>query len=464
MPTVGIPPGGRGRGHVDGGGSGRKAPPAVALQSVGTFDQPVYVTSPPGDTSRLFVVEKTGRIRIVKNGSTLATPFLDISGLVSNGSEQGLLSMAFDPRFATNRRFYVNYTNVNGDTRVVRYLASSADPDVASPASARVLLRVDQPYSNHNGGQLQFSPSGLLFVGMGDGGSGGDPQRHAQDPRSRLGKLLRLNVNVSPVQGEHLRQGAAQPVAVLVRPHDRRPLDRRRGPERLGGDRLPEGRAARRSQPAAGTGTKARTSTTRRWRRTLNKASLTWPVSQYGRSLGYSVTGGYVYRGTAIPALRGFYLFADFGSGHVWAKKGPGGARRALSGVDGQVAQISSFGQDAAASCTSSRSPARCPRSSRAEAAAVAPPAAQRRRPSRNQLVWWCGGALGLRLLVAALVQVEDLEGRRSRPVSSSAVQKCRYTLSTQLRSSPETGSPTWRSAAGRAATSCSGRGGRRDG
>ena len=348
MPTVGIPPG------VDGAvatstaaAPASKAPPAVALQSVGRFDQPVYVASPPGDTSRLFVVEKTGRIRIVKNGSTLATPFLDISGLVSNGSEQGLLSMAFDPRFATNRRFYVNYTNVNGDTRVVRYLASSADPDVASPASARVLLRVDQPYSNHNGGQLQFSPSGLLFVGMGDGGSGGDPQRHAQDPRSRLGKLLRLNVNVSPVRVSTYAKGLRNPW--------RFSFDRTTGALWIGDvgqdsweeiDYLRPGRP-----PGANLGWNGYEGThiyNAQVAANLNKASLTWPVSQYSHSLGYSVTGGYVYRGTAIPALRGFYLFADFGSGHVWAKMGPGGARRALSGVDGQIAQISSFGEDAA--------------------------------------------------------------------------------------------------------------------
>ena len=224
-------------------------PPSVTLQQLPfTFDQPLYVTAPPGDTTRLFVVEKTGAIRVIKNGALLPAPFLDISGLVSGGGEQGLLSMAFDPEYASNRRFYVDYTNANGDTRVVRYLASAADPDVAAPSSARVLLRVDQPYDNHNGGQLQFGPDGRLYVGMGDGGSGGDPQGRAQNMRSRLGKMLRLNVNVSPVSVQHLREGAAQPMALLVRPQDRSPVDRRRRPERLGGDRLPAPGAARRSQ------------------------------------------------------------------------------------------------------------------------------------------------------------------------------------------------------------------------
>jgi glucose/arabinose dehydrogenase len=322
------------------------APPSVALRSIGTFDQPVYVTSPPGDSSRLFVVEKTGRIRIVKNGSVLATPFLDISGLVSNGGEQGLLSMAFDPRFATNRRFYVDYTDVNGDTRVVGYRASRADPDVAVPGSARVLLRVDQPYANHNGGQLQFGPNGMLFVGMGDGGGGGDPQHRAQDPRSRLGKLLRLNVNVSPVRVRTYAKGLRNPW--------RFSFDRKTGALWIGDvgqDAWEEIDYLRPGRPAgANLGWNGYEGThvyDAQVAATLDKAALTWPVAQYSHSLGESVTGGYVYRGSAIPALRGFYLFADFVSGHVWAKKGPGGARRALSGADGQVAQVSSFGQDA---------------------------------------------------------------------------------------------------------------------
>jgi glucose/arabinose dehydrogenase len=151
-------------------------PPAVALARIpGAYDQPLYVASPPGDTRRLFVVEKTGRIRVVKDGGVLPRPFLDLSALVSTGGERGLLSMAFHPRYADNGRFYVDYTNLDGDTRVVRYAASAADPDVADPATRKVILRVDQPYDNHNGGQLQFGPDGRLYVGMGDGGSAGDP-------------------------------------------------------------------------------------------------------------------------------------------------------------------------------------------------------------------------------------------------------------------------------------------------
>jgi glucose/arabinose dehydrogenase len=323
------------------------SPPAVSLQKLpGTFDEPVYLTAPRGDTSRLFVVEKTGVIRIVKNGSLLSRPFLDISNLVSRGGEQGLLSMAFDPRYATNRRFYVNYTNTAGDTRVVRYRTTATNRDVAAASSARLILRVDQPYSNHNGGQLQFGPDGRLYVGMGDGGSGGDPQGRAQNSRSRLGKLLRLNVNVSPVRVAIYAKGLRNPW--------RFSFDRSTGALWIGDvgqgareeiDYLRPGRRAGANFGWNGyegtlvynSGTASR----------LNKSALTFPVSQYGRDLGYSVTGGYVYRGAAIPALRGFYLFADWGSGHVWAKKGPGGARRTVAGLNGQVPQISSFGQDA---------------------------------------------------------------------------------------------------------------------
>jgi len=323
------------------------APPAIRLQKLPfTFDQPVYVTSPPGDTSRLFVVEKTGRIRVVKNGALLTASFLDISSLVSTGGEQGLLSMAFDPHYATNRRFYVDYTNVNGDTRVVRYRTSSSSPDVAMAASAKVLLGVAQPYTNHNGGQLQFGPGGLLLVGMGDGGSGGDPQQHAQDPHSRLGKLLRINVGVSPARVTTYAKGLRNPW--------RFSFDRKTGALWIGDvgqnaweeiDYLRPGRPA-----GANLGWNGYEGThvyDAQVAATLNKASLTWPVAQYSHALGEAVTGGFVYRGSAIPALRGFYLFADFASGHVWAKKGPGGARRALSGADGQVTQIASFGQDA---------------------------------------------------------------------------------------------------------------------
>jgi glucose/arabinose dehydrogenase len=322
-------------------------PPAVRLQKLPqAFSQPVFVTAPPGDTSRLFVVEKAGKIVVVRNGSTLATPFLDLSSRVSTGGEQGLLSMAFDPRYKTNGRFYVDYTNVNGDTRVVRYTVSRGDPNVANAGSARIILSVHQPYSNHNGGQLQFGPDGRLYVGLGDGGSEGDPNHYGQNRSTLLAKILRLNVNVSPVRVQKYAMGLRNPW--------RFSFDRKTGALWIGDvgqNKWEEIDYLRPGAPAGANfgwsayeGTHVYNSAIAA---TVKKSSLTWPVTQYSHSVGDAVTGGYVYRGTAIPALRGFYLFGDFGSGRVWAMKGPGGAPHRLSGADGQVSQISSFGQDA---------------------------------------------------------------------------------------------------------------------
>ena len=326
----------------------RTAAPGVALVRLAwTFDQPVYVAAPRGDTSRLFVVEKTGRIRIVKDGAVVARPFLDLSGVVASQGERGLLSVAFDPRYASNRRFYVDYTNTAGDTRVVRYTASVQDPDRASTASRRVLLRVRQPYSNHNGGQLQFGPDGRLYVGMGDGGGTGDPQGRAQDPRSRLGKMLRLSVGTSPVKVGVYAKGLRNPW--------RFSFDRKTGALWIGDvgqnaweevDYLRAGRPAGANLGWNGyegthvydRGTAAR----------LHRSKLVWPATEYSHSVGNAVSGGYVYRGLAVPALRGLYVFGDFGSGRVWVMRGPAGTPVALPGADRAVGRISSFVEDAA--------------------------------------------------------------------------------------------------------------------
>jgi len=321
-------------------------PPAVKLRKIpGTYDYPVYVASPPGDTSRLFVVEKTGRIRILQNGAVLAKPFLDLSGQVSGQNEQGLLSMAFDPHFGTNGRVYVDYTDLAGDTRVVRYTASSSDANVADPASARVLLAIAQPYANHNGGQLQFGPDGRLYVGMGDGGSAGDPQNRAQNVHSRLGKILRIRLGATPRIGSYVK-GLRNPW--------RFSFDRSTGAMWIGDvgqnkweevDYLKPGRPAGANlgwsafegshvyKPAVAA--------------TLNHSRLVWPVAQYSHSVGDAVVGGYVYRGSAIPALRGWYLFGDYGTGRIWALKRGAGGVKSLSGADKVLANLTSFGQDA---------------------------------------------------------------------------------------------------------------------
>jgi glucose/arabinose dehydrogenase len=322
------------------------SPPAVKLQKIpGTYDYPVYVAAPPGDTHRLFIVEKTGGIRILLNGTVLAKPFLDLSAQVSGQTEQGLLSMAFDPRYATNGRFYVDYTNLAGDTRVVRFTVSASDPNVADPASAKVLLAVHQPYSNHNGGQLQFGPDGRLYVGMGDGGSEGDPNNVAQNPHSLLGKILRITLGAKPKVAIYAR-GLRNPW--------RFSFDRATGALWIGDvgqdkweevDYLKPGRPAGANlgwsafegshvyKPAVAA--------------KLNRSKLVWPVAQYSHAVGNAVVGGYVYRGSAIPALRGWYVFGDYGSGHIWAFKRGAGAPKALSGADKALSSITSFGQDA---------------------------------------------------------------------------------------------------------------------
>ena len=322
-------------------------PPAVNLQKIpGVYDYPVYVAAPPGDTSRLFVVEKTGRIRIVQNGAVLTKPFLDLSGQVSGQTEQGLLSMAFGPHYSTNRRFYVDYTNRAGDTRVVSYTASVSDPNVADPASAKVLLAVPQPYANHNGGQLQFGRDGRLYVGMGDGGSGGDPQNHAQNFHSRLGKLLRITLGTAPKVTVYAK-GLRNPW--------RFSFDRATGALWIGDvgqdkweevDYLKPGRP-----PGANLGWSAfegshvyKPAVAAK----LDRSKLVWPVAQYSHAVGNAVVGGYVYRGSAIPALRGWYIFGDYGTGHIWAFKRGAGGPKALSGANKALSSITSFGQDAA--------------------------------------------------------------------------------------------------------------------
>ncbi len=324
------------------------APTAVALERVpGDFSQPLYVAAPPGDGGRLFVVEKAGLIRIVKDGEVLPVPFLDLTDRVSTSGEQGLLSMAFHPRYAANGRFYVNFTNRDGHTRVVRYIASAGEPDRADPASAKVLLKVRQPYANHNGGQLQFGPDGRLYVGMGDGGSGGDPGDRAQDPASRHGKLLRLTLGTSPPKVGVYAKGLRNPW--------RFSFDRDTGALWVGDvgqnareeiDYLRPGRRA-----GANFGWKGYEGSLvydRQVASRLSRSALTWPVHEYGHTVGRSVIGGYVYRGSAIPELRGHYIFGDFVTGRVWAMKGRGGLRAPLAGADGEAGRVASFGEDAA--------------------------------------------------------------------------------------------------------------------
>lgn len=332
----------------------------VALRQVaGGLDFPVYLTAPAGD-QRLFIAEKTGRIRIVKAGTLAAAPFLDLSASVSGGSEQGLLGLAFDPAYATTGRFYVDYTDRNGDTRIARFRVT-ADPDVADASSEEILLTIDQPYANHNGGQLAFGPDGYLYVGMGDGGSGGDPQGHGQNPNDLLGSLLRLDVSSAtgytvPAANPYAAGGGRGEVfSIGLRNPWRFSFDRQGGDLYIADVGQNEREEVDVSTAASGGGRGLnygwnRMEGTACYTGGCDRAGLTLPVIDYTHADGCSITGGYVYRGQAVPALTGTYFYADFCNGWVrsfryqngqatspreWPMLKPGG-------------QVTSFGEDAA--------------------------------------------------------------------------------------------------------------------
>ena len=293
-------------------GNGQQAQVHLRLVASG-LDSPVFAGAPRAQRGWLYVVERPGVIRVLVNGRLRAQPFLDIHRLVgSSGEEQGLLSLAFHPRYARNHRFYVDYTDVNGDTRVVAYRSNGS---VALPSSARRLLFVRQPYENHNGGQLQFGPDGRLYVGMGDGGSGGDPENRAQNLGSRLGKLLRLNVD---------RQGARWQVAGYGTPAEQGVLNNY-------GWRVWEGRS--RYTPG---------------QRLNRRGRPVFPVSVYSHDNGNcSVTGGYVYRGKDVPAARGRYFYGDYCSGTIWSLRAVKAKLRSNRRESIRVPSLSSFGEDA---------------------------------------------------------------------------------------------------------------------
>jgi glucose/arabinose dehydrogenase len=318
------------------------ARPALRLVQVASgLDSPVDATAPRSEPGRIYVVEQAGRIVVVQGGRVRAEPFLDIRGLVRSGGEQGLLSVAFDPRYAQNRRFYVDYTDVNGDTRVVEY---RSDGVRAVPGSARQLLFVDQPYPNHNGGDLVFGPDGRLYVGMGDGGSGGDPQNRAQNPRSLLGKLLALNVRAA--------RPTPQMVALGLRNPWRFSFDRANGDLYIGdvgqSDWEEIDYTRRRSPGLENYGWDAWEGRARYEPKPLGGGRLVRPIVVYGHGPGHcSVTGGFVYRGRLVPAARGRYFYGDYCTGVIWSTKVVGGRARGVRREPFRVRLLSSFGEDA---------------------------------------------------------------------------------------------------------------------
>jgi len=331
---------------------------SIRLERVGEFRSPVYLTAPPGD-SRLFIVEQQGRIQIVKNGQKLSTPFLDISDRVRSGGEQGLLSIAFHPEYRSNGQFFVNFTDRSGDTRVERFVVS-ANPDAADESSSKLVIGIDQPYSNHNGGLVMFGPDGMLYIGMGDGGSGGDPHRNGQNRNALLGKILRLNVSrVEPYsipQGNPFR-GASDAKPEIWATGTRNPwrfaFDRATNLlyiADVGQNEIEEIDV----EPASAAGLNYGWSIMEGDRcyhgDSCDRSGLTMPKVTFNHSGGAcSVTGGFVYRGKRVPALAGHYFYSDYCAGWLKSFRMQSGAvvdRRDWI-PSSNLGHVVSFGEDA---------------------------------------------------------------------------------------------------------------------
>lgn len=296
-------------------------PPALAdleirLEPVlAGLDAPLFVTHAGDGSGRLFVVEQGGLIRAARDGKLASRPFLDVRSKISTGGERGLLGLAFAPDYEDNGRFYVNYTDTSGDTVVARYAAEDPASDSPALSQPEIVLTIDQPYANHNGGCIVFAPDGTLWVGMGDGGSAGDPQDRAQDPGERLGKMLSLDVEAS-------KQPRPRVVLSGLRNPWRFSFDRETDDLWIGDVGQGEWEEIDLVSFAGAEGTNFGWNL---WEGAHpyppgakpSRSGFRFPVIEYDHDEGYSVTGGYVYRGERYPDLRGTYLYADFGSGFV---------------------------------------------------------------------------------------------------------------------------------------------------
>ena len=312
---------------------------AVSLAKVGDFAGPTYVTAPPGDTSRVFVVEQGGTIRVIRDGVLQSAPFADLTARVLSGGERGLLSIAFAPDYATTGLFYAYFTNKNGDIQIDEL--RRADADHADAAYARTVLTVPHPgQSNHNGGQLQFGPDGRLYAGTGDGGGGGDPDGNAQNDAKRLGKLLQLDLN-----------GGAINFAKGLRNPWRFSFDRSTGDviiADVGQNAVEEVDFA--AAPNRGAGAnygwdRYEGNTVYDTTVTINGPVVS-PVLTHTHSDGWcSITGGYVVRDPDVPELLGRYVYSDYCKGALYSATLPGATDDAPVGVS--VPSTSSFGEDA---------------------------------------------------------------------------------------------------------------------
>lgn len=327
-------------------------------QIAGGFTRPVFVTGANDGTNRLFIVEQYGKVYILDSDYQLRdTPFLDVNGLLSTGgNEQGLLGLAFHPDYAENGQFFINYTDVNGDTAVSRYQVSADDPNMADPNSGEYIIRINQPYPNHNGGDIAFGPDGYLYVGMGDGGSAGDPEGNGQDSKALLGKMLRLDVDggspyAIPATNPFVNDSTFAPEiwAWGLRNPWRFSFDRATGDLYIGdvGQNTWE---EVNFQPADSQGGENYgwniLEGTHKYSGAAVPDGLINPFFEYDHSDGCSVTGGYVYRGRDLPELQGTYLFGDYCSGIIWASYRDAEGNWQTAQFMRPQMNISSFGQD----------------------------------------------------------------------------------------------------------------------
>lgn len=338
----------------------------LALEHVAQgLTNPLFVVAPPGDSSRLFVVEQGGTIRIVKEGTLLDTPFLDISERIADsGGERGLLGLAFHPRFSENGFFFVNYTDENNNTNISRFVAAD-DTDVANHASEKIILEQDQPFPNHNGGMLAFGDDGYLYIALGDGGSANDPNGNGQNTSTLLGKILRIDVD----RGDPYEIPADNRFVGVPNTRPEIWAYGLRNPWRFSFDRETQdlwiadvGQSTREEinfEPADSPGgnnygwSVREGSICRPGEEACELPGAVNPIHEYDKAIAQSITGGYVYRGDAIPSLRGSYFFADYVAGEVWSLR-----RNADGSVEvtnhtgdlrpqGLLSTISSFGEDA---------------------------------------------------------------------------------------------------------------------
>ncbi len=322
---------------------------------------PLDMKVPPDGSGRFFIVEKRGIIQILKDGKLVSEPFLNIMNKVlSRGSEQGLLGLAFDPQYAQNGTFYIDYIDLNGNTVVARYSVSQSNPDQADRASEQILLHVSQPFPNHNGGEVMFGPDGYLYIGLGDGGSGGDPQGNGQSVYTLLGKILRIDVHsagsgdtpygIPPDNAFAQGGGFGEIWAYGLRNPWRFSFDMATGDMYIadvGQDAWEEVNYLPASTPSgANFGWNYREGLHPYKGTPPPGANLTDPVFNYSHSEGCSITGGYVYRGKSLPEFNGVYLFADFCSGNIWgmicAQDGTWQTQKLFR----ETMSISSFAQD----------------------------------------------------------------------------------------------------------------------